>query len=88
MKNGLPDGGIRVWWGVVVETKGGCCFNISRQGGGRKVTWASIRAAAPMIMAVQFSAVKLSFATGTQGYLGIVPYLQLEISLYYNAIFS
>jgi hypothetical protein len=30
--------------------------------GGRKVTWASIRAAAPMIMAVQFSAVKLSFA--------------------------
>jgi hypothetical protein len=30
------------------------------------VTWASIRAAAPMIMAVQLSVVKLSFATGTR----------------------
>ena len=67
--------------GVVVETKGGRCFNVSRQGGGRKVTWASIRAEAPMIMAVQFSAVKLSFATGTQGYLGTISYLQLEIAL-------
>ena len=82
--------------GGVVETKGGRCFNVGRQGGGRKVTWASIRAAAPMIMAVQFSAVKLSFATGTRlsggkfNHLLIarVPYLQLEISLYYNAIFS
>ena len=81
---------------MVVETKGGRCFNVGRQGGGRKVTWASIRAAAPMIMAVQFSAVKLSFATGTRlsggkfNHLLIarVPYLQLEISLYYNAIFS
>jgi hypothetical protein len=36
--------------------------------GGRKVTWASIRAAAPMSMAVQFSAVKLSFALA-RGYL-------------------
>ncbi len=75
------------WWdqgmvgGVVVETKGGRCFSVSCQGGGRKVTWASIRAAAPMIMAVQFSAVNLSFATGTQGYLGTISYLQLEIAL-------
>ena len=36
--------------------------------GGRKVTWASIRAAAPMIMAVQFSGVKLSF-TMARGFL-------------------
>jgi hypothetical protein len=33
------------WVGSGVETKGGRCFNVSRQGGGRKVTWwASIRA--------------------------------------------
>jgi len=79
-----------------VETKGGRCFNVSHQGGGRKVTWASIRAAAPMIMAVQFSVVKLSFATGTRLsggkfnhlFIARVPYLQLEIALYYNTIFS
>ena len=65
--------------GVVVETKGGRCFNVSRQGGGRKVTGASIRAAAPMIMAVQFSAVNLSFATGTQGYLGTIPTIRNSV---------
>ncbi len=79
-----------------METKGGRCFNISCQGGVWKVTWASIRATAPMIMAVQFTAVKLSFATGTRLsggkfnhlFIARVPYLQLEIALYYNTIFS
>jgi len=38
------------WVGSGVETKGGRCFNVIRQGGGRKVTWwASIRAGCAII---------------------------------------
>ncbi len=66
---GWDQGGVRA--GEVVETKGGRRINVSRQGGGRKVTWASIRAAAPMLSLVWpenmahslLSDVNLSFVT-------------------------
>jgi hypothetical protein len=98
MKNGLPGGGIRVWWGGCGDQGWSLLQRQPSRGRAEGDVGLSIKAAASMIMAVQFSAVKLSFATGTQGYLGtistytirnsVILYRYFLIVLYYNAIFS
>jgi hypothetical protein len=81
-KNGLPGGGIsRVWWGGCGDQGWSLLQRQPSRGRAEGDVGLSIKAAAPMIMAVQFSAVNLSFETGTQGYLGTIPTIRNRVIL-------